>query len=210
MMRMNPSSAYKMLVKASFRTLKSPYVTEANTGEVKKTIIGNWIQYWKNVIRDYKSVILDVVSEIKVHPGKSSLKILCLGSLGYCAYENPAEENYFNTLIENQLRLVTVPSLIRNRNSEVYIQKLENYCSLNCLRYQSYGIFSIVYSEDYSEHLEVYKKQCNYFHPSYVEYLRERIIDVGFLNHWYFLNKAMEDHDVNPGEWEDNVVDLRS
>lgn len=178
--------------------------------EVKKSLLENWAQYWKNVYRDYKTVSLDVVSQMKTHPAKSSLKLLVFGSLGFCAYDNPSEEHYFNELLENHLRLVQVSSSIRNKSSEEYIHKLESFKNLNCLCHQSFGIFSIVYTEDYAGHLEVYKKQCDYLHPGYLDYLKERIVDVGFLNYWYFLNKSMEDYDVNPEEWENKVVDPAS
>lgn len=173
--------------------------------EVNKSMLQNWAQYWKNVYRDYKSVSLDVFSQMKAHPGKSSLKLLALGSLGYCAYENPDEEHYFNELLKNHLRLVLVPTSIRNKNSEEYINKLESYNNLKCLRYQNFGIISVIYTKDFSENLEVYKKQCDYLQPGVMGYLRERIVDVGFLNFWYFMNKNMGDYDVNQGEWENRM-----
>ena len=32
-----------------------------------------------------------------------------------------------------------------------------------------------------------------------------RIIDFGFCNEWYFLNKRLKDYDVNEKEWNTNV-----
>lgn len=174
-----------------------------NQPETKKTMIENWIQYWKNVYRDYKSVAVDVVNDMKNNPGKSSLKLLGLGSLGFCAYINPTENDYINELLENQLRLVMVPESIRNKRSEEYIHNVQTFQNSSVLRYQSFGIFSIVYNGEYAQALEVYKKQCDYLHPSYLTFFKEKVVDIGFLNYWYFLNKAMEDYDVNPDEWVD-------
>ncbi|KAL1458598.1 hypothetical protein WDU94_008735 [Cyamophila willieti] len=220
---MNPRTlfVYHKLVRSRFRCQKysTANITEtvaketASTNTVvepKTTMIGNWIQYWKNVYRDYKSVAVDVVSQMKTNPGKSSLKVAALCSLGYCAWDNPDEDNYFNEVLVHHLRLVMVPNSIRSKSSSEYIQNIENLHSINLLRHQSFGVFSIIYNDEYSNALEVYKKQCNYLHPSYLTFVKERIVDVGFLNHWYFLNKAMEDYDINTDEWVEKDEELRS
>ncbi|KAI5703912.1 hypothetical protein M8J76_001385 [Diaphorina citri] len=206
------------LLKSVFRpqNYSTATVTEAvvkevpNNTDVKTTRVGKWIQYWKNVYRDYKTVFMDIGTQMKENPGKSSLKILGLSSLGYCTWANPDADNYFTQVLENHLRLVMVPNSIRNASSEKYIHTLETYHNLNLLRHQTFGIFSIVFKEDFSDHLEVYKKQCDYLHPSYLAYLKERIVDVGFLNHWYFMAKAMENYDVNPEEWKSTESELGS
>uniref|UniRef100_A0A8D9BVY4 Uncharacterized protein C19orf52 n=1 Tax=Cacopsylla melanoneura TaxID=428564 RepID=A0A8D9BVY4_9HEMI len=219
---MNPRSlfVYHKLIRARSRLqcYSTANITETVSKEIvsntaaepKKTMIGNWIQYWKNVYRDYKGVAVDCVSQMKTNPGKSSLKLAALGFLGYCAWVNPEEDNYFNELLVNHLRLVMVPDSIRSKSSGEYIQNLENLHSLNLLRHQSFGVFSIIYNDEYSQALEVYKKQCDYLHPSYLTFIKERIVDVGFLDHWYFLNKAMTDYDINPDEWVQKDEELKS
>ena len=40
---------------------------------------------------------------------------------------------------------------------------------------------------------------------------RERIVDVGFLDNWWFTYKAMEEYDVNQDEWDEsgNPIDKK-
>lgn len=36
-----------------------------------------------------------------------------------------------------------------------------------------------------------------------MDILRERVVDVGFLGHWWMMERRMKDFDINPNEWDE-------
>ena len=67
------------------------------------------------------------------------------------------------------------------------------------LGHQSFFLFSVVYSAHVNTDLCEFSK--TYLSPRWSEYL-DRIVDVGCLGKWYYMDNAMLDYDINEDEWK--------
>jgi len=60
----------------------------------------------------------------------------------------------------------------------------------------------IFLSIDFDSNCGLYKSQCEYLTPGYLDFL-DRIVDIGCLDRWWFAEKALKDYDINPEEWDE-------
>ena len=67
------------------------------------------------------------------------------------------------------------------------------------LAYRSFLLFSVVYSAHENSELREFSK--TFLAPRWLEYL-DRVVDVGVLGRWHYLENAMLDYDVNEDEWK--------
>ena len=67
------------------------------------------------------------------------------------------------------------------------------------LAHRSFIIFSIIYRMHVNSELREFG--ATYLRPRWVEYL-DRIVDVGWLGRWYYMEEAMVDYDINEDEWK--------
>ena len=63
-------------------------------------------------------------------------------------------------------------------------------------------IFSIESFPDFDSVCGLYKSQCEYLKPGYLDFM-DRIVDIGCLDKWWMAEKALTEYDVNPEEWDD-------
>ena len=155
-----------------------------------------------NVITDYATVFKDFAKGIRDKPIRAALKLSALGGLYFVYHENPDEQSYIAGLIENANDLLQLSDLIRNPNSDQYIQELVGYHNQGRLTRKSLGLFSLMFVQEYGEQCDLYNAQCYYLQSRWHQLWRQ-VVDIGILNHWYFLEKAMKDYDVNEAELAD-------
>ena len=98
-----------------------------------------------------------------------------------------------------------------NKKTEFYLNSLNKLEYCNLLEYRSYLVFSLVLAKNFSDIDASFEKQCaslqnpskynifNYLNI-FVRFI-SRIVDVGFFDNWYFLNKHFIDYDVDENEW---------
>jgi len=163
--------------------------------------IEKWKNYWVGVKRDYIEATEDVIKSSKESPVKTTIILGISGFLGYCAKTNPTLEDYKMNYLDNSLDILQVNDTIRNKKSE----NLQNYISrainANLIRRNNYGLFSLIWVDDFSPELAVYAARCEYIKPTFSD-LRARLIDVGFLGRWWISSRKMLEFDVNEDEWD--------
>lgn len=144
----------------------------------------------------FSDVSIDSVKTIKAKPLKSAV----YGSLGAfiygCSKTNPDWNNFTEQIrrCENEVALVPLES--QNPAAVEYLKML-NRCNNNeTLRITSFGLFSLLWIDNYASSQATYDATCEYLKPE-LRNFHERIIDIGWWNNWWNLQRMMKDYDVN-------------
>ncbi|KAH9420527.1 hypothetical protein DERP_000953 [Dermatophagoides pteronyssinus] len=174
---------------------------------LKGGMIENSINYLRNVGNDYKHVYLETLQDIRKRPLKASIIGTILISGGYCIQHNPSFDDFQMELIDSNNRLSRVPSTIRNEKSCQYVHRLFRMNDKQILRYQSFGLFSIIYISDQSIDNCLFKYQCRYIKPEWRTFFTERFVDIGFVDRFHYLDYKMNDYDVNHKEFEQKLIE---
>ena len=152
-----------------------------------------------NVFTDYKLVFKDSYEYVKEKPFRSVTTLAALAGLYFVYEHNPDVNSYEDAVLECANELLQISHLIRNPASDNYVQNILKYRNQERLRIQSFGILSLVWVSEFGPGCDLYEKQCEYVQPRWKTF-PERLIDIGILGHWYFLERAMKDYDVNEAE----------
>lgn len=203
-------SSTGVLLRRNFKSLVSKYINPQRMSveikypqfpeKLKGTVVEKWADYWKNLLHDYAEVIKDTAISIKQQPLKSTALATVFGMATYCVKNNPDEISYRDAVISYSEEMMFVGPSVRNPIALQYLKDIENNYNEGTIRRLSFGIFSVIWKDDFNECLGIYKAQCNYIGLPFYKF-HERIVDIGFLNKWFVLDKCMEDFDVNPEEW---------
>lgn len=163
--------------------------------------IENSFNYVQNVYLDYKTVYFDTIQDIRQRPFRASLIGGFLASIFYSMKHNPTYDDFQIQLIKSNNKLSRVPESIRNRSSCDYIHEIFQKNNKQLLRHRSFGIFSVVYSADYSISNDLFQFQCKYLKPSWKDTITERLVDIGFLDTFWYMNYKMIDYDISE-DWK--------
>lgn len=166
----------------------------------KGTVVDKFAKFWTDLIRDYKEVVKDVVVGAKTKPKKASIIVTSLGLFGYFVKNNPDENSFRECVLNHTNEVLLVAKPVRNPAAEQHLVFLETCYNRGMLRRFSFGIFSVMWVDNYDKNLGIYKSSVPYLKPQFTTYL-DRIVDIGFLNEWWILSKKMNNFDVNPNEW---------
>lgn len=94
----------------------------------------------------------------------------------------------------NEILLVSPTQ--RRPDAVEHLRLLEKCYNANIIRRLSLGVVSVIWVDNYSDMCNTYECTCSYLELSYIDFFK-RIIDIGFINKWWLLEKRMEDFDVN-------------
>ena len=153
-------------------------------------------------MNDYKEVSKEILQDMKSHPVKSSVYIGTIGTIIYFNKHNPTEDNFRYQLQNNANDLLLLSDLVRNPDSDNHIQKLVRSYNEGLVRRLSLGVCSFMWLDNYDKDVDVYQARCKSLKVGWLE-MKDRIIDVGVLDRWIYMEKAMIDYDINPAEWEE-------
>ncbi len=152
------------------------------------------------LVKDYKAVFLSAFTYTRDKPLKVILQLTTLGLGSYAWNRNPNFTSYTDSLMESSNQLMQVSGLIRNRNSDSYVRDLTECFHQNRLRCRNFGIFTLIFKDNYGEECDLYDKNCYYMKPRWLS-MKDQFVDIGFLGRWYQLEKAMIDFDINEEEF---------
>ena len=161
-----------------------------------------------NVFVDYKAVFKDSYLYAKEKPLRSATTLGVILGLYYLYHENPDVNSYEDALLDCANELLQISHLVRNPSSDNYVQKLLKYRNQERIRIQSFGILTLVWLSEFGPSCDLYEKHCEYVQPRWKSF-PQRVIDIGILGHWYFLEEAMKDYDVNEAELADCPPDTQ-
>lgn len=120
-----------------------------------------------------------------------------IGSLAFTGYKtNPTYLTFTEQLKSSQNKITLVYEDSQNHNSVTYLKYVEKRRNTDQLRVTSFGIFSILWVDDYASELSTPDATCKYLKPA-LKTFHERIIDVGFFGKWWNIEEQMKDYDIN-------------
>ncbi|XP_036319148.1 mitochondrial import inner membrane translocase subunit Tim29 [Rhagoletis pomonella] len=162
----------------------------------KGTVVEKWAQYWRGLVSDYTDVVVDVAKGARAKPRKA----LAIASTGYglyqCARHNPDEEAFMHSFRGWTNQMAMVPKTLRNPVSESYLRELEKAINENKLRTFSLGFCTILWTDLYDKDDCTFPAICKYTQVDYTNFW-ERILDIGFWDHYWRLEWKMRNFDVN-------------
>jgi len=166
-------------------------------------------QYFANIFNDYRTVAVEAAQDAKDHPLKTSVYFALLSVAACFVKVNPTKEQFESLLTECSNDMAVVGDPIRNPNSDKHIQHLTSCANAGLLRRTSFGAFSVMWIDNFDPAVDVYEARCKLLKVGWAEW-PQRIVDIGVLGHWRWLEEAMIDYDVNPTEWEwpQRIVDM--
>ncbi|KAK4871945.1 hypothetical protein RN001_016069 [Aquatica leii] len=162
----------------------------------KGTRFENLVKYWKTLYMDYKDVAVDIVKESRERPLKTVSILTILSSVFYCAKHNPSLISYRENIISAKNKLLLVHPTTQNVNTALHLKRVENYFNRGCIRRLNLGIVSLIWADYYSDSCSSSQAKCKYLQMKYSD-MKDHVIDVGFLDYWWFLSDIMENYDLN-------------
>ncbi|XP_057293048.1 mitochondrial import inner membrane translocase subunit Tim29-like [Hydractinia symbiolongicarpus] len=157
-----------------------------------------------DLYRDYKQAFVDIYKHVKEKPVKVGLQLSMLGFATYCHLHNPDLESYKERLLAASNDHSLLSDLIRNKNSISSLKTLMKYYSEDRFKRVNFGVASVIMLQPHSHYYDSYEKHCPDTQARwiYVHDWKSRILDIGVLNRWLFLDNIMVDYDVNQEEFE--------
>ena len=159
-------------------------------------------QYFANIYNDYRTVAVEAAQDAKLHPFKTGVYFALLSVAGYFTKTNPTKRQFESELTECANDIAVVGEPVRSPHSDTHVQHLVCCTNAGLLRRTTFGIFSVMWIDNYDPAVDVYEARCKLLKVGWLEW-PERIVDIGVLGHWRWLEQAMIDYDINPAEWED-------
>ena len=200
--------------KKKTEAVKAVAETVAENTALKETLMKRFAEYLKTIYRDYKDVGVSTVKATNENPFKALGYGLFMTTMVVWYKKNPTMNEYVDKRKELANDLLMCGSTYSKR-SQFYLKELNRLESLNQLEFKSFVIFSLVLVKKFSEHDANYEKRCKQLHapnkynvfnmPNTALKFISRIVDIGFVNEWYYLNKNMENYDVDETEWMNNT-----
>lgn len=185
-----------MLVKSKLNTIETAVNRIQLPDKFKGTMVEKWAGYWKNLYRDYQDVAKGVVEQAKERPIRSSLYGITAVATYYCAKHNPTQSDFLEQFRKYNTDMILVDESCQRPETAQFFKFIEQASNQGLLRTLNLGVVSLLWVHDYDQALGIYKAVCTYTQPDYLKF-QERIVDIGFLDKWWKLEKIMVDYDVN-------------
>ncbi|XP_044038029.1 mitochondrial import inner membrane translocase subunit Tim29 [Siniperca chuatsi] len=182
---------------AAAETAAAP-VTASRWERLKNSKAGVWC---RSLVSDYKEACREMVVGAWKRPVKASVYVTLLGGAWACFHTNPDQSSFEAALLERSNQLGLLSPWIRNATSDGHVQSLVKLRNKGQLRHASLGLLSLVYRADYDPDTTLYEAQCSNLSVPWRELL-QRMLDVGFIGHWWILDSKMKDYDVNEEEFK--------
>lgn len=165
----------------------------------KGTIVEKWLRYWRGLCIDYRDVFISVAKQMKEKPIRASIYSSLIAASYYSAKHNPSENDFYDRLRKYHTDMILVNQVCHNPASAEYLQFLERSMNEGILRKLSLGVCSLLWLDNYDKTVALYQATCSYTKPDFKTW-HHRIVDVGFMDKWWTLEKKMMNYDVT----EDN------
>lgn len=170
--------------------------------KTEEKLVNRWLAFWKQLFNDYKSSLVEITKNMKDNPVKTLIWSSLISFSAACSITNPDEIHYRDNFIRRLNELIFVSKTIRNPECMNYLETIEWFFNCDEIRRIDLGLFSIMLHEPKRKHSALYKDNCPYLQPSFAEILDSHLLDIGFWNRWWMLEKSVIDYDINPEEWK--------
>merc|ERR1712133_123438 len=171
---------------ASFRRFSSTAATINTRWKIKLPkrfqggFIEKWGNYWAGIAQDYKEVCVDIVKDSYKYPTKAAFYYSLIAGGTYAFIQNPDEREFRNQLVLHMHQNAMIGSKIRNEAVDQHLRYIADCLNHDLIRRWSFGLFSIIWVDNYGKECANFKTQCDWLKPRYLTF-HERIMDVGFV-----------------------------
>lgn len=165
---------------------------------IRDSKMGMW---FRSLLHDYAEACRDIATGAKERPGKAAVYISLLAGAAVCSHKTPSEASFEETLLEASNVLLLLSPWIRNGQSDSHVQLMMKLRNQGRLKHQGLVFFSLMYEASYDTDCNIYKAQCPYLKPRLLNF-PSRVLDVGFLGHWWIFNFKMRHFDINEEEFK--------
>ena len=161
------------------------------------------VGYGKSVLNDYRQAIKDSYEDSLENRTKTYCYLSLIGLFTYLYKTNPSPNSFESELINYQNIMSTIGEPIRNANCYSHLNELNDLDNKRMLSKINLLFLTIFIRKEFSSNLKIYPANCKYLQPTYLDYLTDRIVDIGIANRWILLNRKLKDFDINPDEWKE-------
>uniref|UniRef100_A0AAG5CYH0 Mitochondrial import inner membrane translocase subunit Tim29 n=1 Tax=Anopheles atroparvus TaxID=41427 RepID=A0AAG5CYH0_ANOAO len=183
-------------IKARYDSLQTRIDSITLPERFKGTIVEKWATYWKNLVIDYKEMVIDTGRSMRDRPVRSGIYVSLLASATYAGVNNPSEADFYDQYRRAYNELSLVHPACQNPVASQHLTFLERCHNEGIIRRLSLGVVSFIWLDNYDKGLAIYKAMCPYLQPRYLTF-HQRIIDVGFNGKFWTLERKMVDYDIN-------------
>ncbi|XP_063230958.1 mitochondrial import inner membrane translocase subunit Tim29-like, partial [Bacillus rossius redtenbacheri] len=153
--------------------------------------------FWRNLYLDYKEVAVETLTKSREKPKNAVLTLAGVAGALYCCSANPDERSYRDAVQASSQELALVGAPIRNPATCRHLHRANTCLDKGEVRRLGLGLLCLVWADTRDAGLGVYAAQCPHLRPHPRDWPR-LLLDVGFLDRWWLLRRAMHDCDVNP------------
>lgn len=163
------------------------------TGKLKK--------YFQNIYLDYRDVFNDVRFGAQERPLKASINTALIIFLLNMFRTNADLQSYLDEITDASSKIIAVADGPHNKTSLEFIQRLDELKCKDTLRHLNLGFSTLIYKTEYNSDLAIFRATCPYTKPTFLEFVRNDLVDFGILGRWVALEKNMFNFDVDSSEW---------
>ncbi|KAM4035908.1 mitochondrial import inner membrane translocase subunit Tim29 [Anomaloglossus baeobatrachus] len=189
-----------VLLRRSCSGTAAPAAAETKPGFWERMKSKKMVIWTRSLLRDYKEACKDIVVGAKERPLKACVYISLLAGVGVCSSKAPSEDSFHCSLLEASASLLLLSPWTRSRTSDGHVQRLLDLRNESRLRHVKLVCFSLMYEAPYDPDCDLYDAQCPHLQPRITDF-PGRVLDVGFLGHWWLLKNKMKDCDINEEEF---------
>ena len=161
--------------------------------------------YFKAILDDYKNVAIETAQDMKAKPAKTAFYLSALAGVGYLMKTNPSERSFHGQILEYSNELLQLGDAVRNPSSNDQVQDLIESYNAGCIRHLNLGICSLMWRDNYDATVDLYEARCKSTKVRWLD-MKDRIVDIGVVGRWLWLEKALIDYDINPNEWQEEPI----
>ena len=224
---MNFLKSRKIIIRGINIDIFASFMKKAGTAELNaeaaaakspsyiQTKLSEFKNYVKLVLGDYRDVAKDTLVGCKKKPVKASIYGFTISSFVALYKTNPTYIDYTEHRKFYANELSTLGGAY-NRKTEYYLTNIDKLENENLLEIKSFVFFSFILQRNFGKTIQTYEKQCAQLNnPSkynvfsvphkFIQFMG-RIVDVGAVNRFYFLDKSFQDYDIDEQEWENKKI----
>ena len=152
-----------------------------------------------NIMSDYAETFRNFAVYFRRKPVKCSIFSSFLLLVSFFTHYCPDADSYSDIITSNTNDISLISPKLRNRAAQkeiFYLKQLQDEGRINTF---SVGPCRIAYIRRIPLNNKLYALNCKFLIPSNLTFYN-RILDVGFMNKWWYIDSAMIDFDVSNEE----------
>uniref|UniRef100_A0A0N5BSX6 Peroxisomal membrane protein n=1 Tax=Strongyloides papillosus TaxID=174720 RepID=A0A0N5BSX6_STREA len=154
-------------------------------------------EYLIQLKNDYKGSLEDAIADSKAKPHKALALVSFSSFAVYAFVTNPSVRDFRNTMAQKRIKMAMIPPSIHNPVTVNAINEREQLWIQNRLRFIDCFLFTLVVRTTYDSTLRSSESQDSNLRDWYFNEIFKNIVDIGAFNRFFYLEKAMEDCDIN-------------